>query len=291
MNPAELRDLLAAYADGELESDLRLKVDQHLAAHPELRITVERWQALRACTRRVIEQTSVPPGLTERIQARLRELPQEEARPRPHFFRLGLSGVAAAAVVLLGFTLWTRGATNTVDAARLAQIYDSCAVRARHDTFRLRAGSGVSDDMLKSLRSRAAFACAMPSASPEGFAVDGACECSPTSDVRTIHLYFRCPRDPQRVVSVFAMDKPVTLRSQGTQCAGCQGAKRSYLGTHSGNVTLVYWQDQQYSYALAAALPQQELVQIADGLQVAQIVNHARALLAARSTAPAFALP
>jgi anti-sigma factor RsiW len=267
MNASELPELLAAYADDALDAPARAAVEAHLAAHPEDRAVVERWQALRQATTRVLHATPTPAGLADRVRANLRR----EPRPRRSLhLRLArwAPGVAAAAVLIGAVVLWPRGAAATsIDPDDFAQIYQRCALRNGHDAFQL-AGS-LPNDLAARIGDKAPFRCELPCAAPAGFEVAGACACSPERGVRTMHIFFRAVDNPERVISVFATERPVSLRGRSHSCAKCAGGCRAYEGTQcAGGSALVTWCDQRHRYVVVGAASQKDLIQIADHLQV-----------------------
>jgi hypothetical protein len=266
MSPSDLRRHLAAYADGGLDPELRAAVEAHLAANPADQAEVEGWQALRRCARRVVSGTPVPPGLTDRIHARLRAGRPVISRSR-RIYGIGLSGLAIAAVVILAVVFWP-GATR-VEAAGFASVHRRCAVTNRHDAFDLR--QAVPAQALAELKKKAALACGVPDISQCGFHVDGACRCPPCQEVGAVHLYFRCNRNESRVVSVFIVDRRIELCQHGSDCPACSKGERPYHSATDGDVRLICWEDQDRSYVLAGPVAEQDLMKIADDLEMARL--------------------
>jgi anti-sigma factor RsiW len=266
MNPPDLRRYLAAYADGGLDPEQRAAVEAHLAANPADQAEVERWQALRRCAGRVLSGTPIPPGLADRISARLRAERPVISRSR-QIYGIGLSGLAIAAMVILAVVFWP-GATR-VEAAGFAAVYRRCAVARRHDAFDLR--HAVPDQALAELKKKAALACGVPDISQCGFHVDGACRCPPCQEVGVVHLYFRCNRDKSRVVSVFIVDRRIELCQHGSACPTCSKGERPYHSATDGDVRLICWADQDHSYVLAGPVAEPDLVKIADDLEMTRL--------------------
>ncbi|MEW6198724.1 MAG: zf-HC2 domain-containing protein [Planctomycetota bacterium] len=244
MTPSEARDLIPAYADGELDAARRNALEGHLAADCDLRLEVQRWQGLRRCTQRGISTTTVPDGLAERVRARLRA---EAGRPRyhPRVYRLGLSGLAAAAALVAGVTLWPRGAVaRPVEARGFADIHRVCALLNHHDTLGVRGGQAQADFAptdggvaVARLRTRAAMTGAVPDLSRRGLQLAGACTCSPCPELRVVHAYFRSEQG--EIISVFAADGPIALCAAGRVCPCCTHGERRYRSSCEGEVSVV----------------------------------------------------
>jgi hypothetical protein len=267
MNANELRERLAAYADGELDSATRADVEQLLAVDAAAREEVERWQALRRAVQHAVRSQPVPVGLEARVRQRL-----EAARPgvRSRIYRLGFSGLAVAAAAVFAFLYWPQGASATpVRTADFARIYRQCAVAHRHDGFHVRDAAGGAG--LAAVSKQAAFTCRMPDLAASGdYRLDGACACSP-ANVRVVHAYYRSKVEPQNVVSAFAVDRPMRLcNCSGAPCPCCRGRRQYYVG-HDEDVTLVAWQDGRREYVLAARMDEQQLRSLADDLRISEV--------------------
>ncbi len=268
MTPAEVRQHLAAYADGELPPAVRAEVETALAAAPKLRAEAARWQALRRAVGRTVQSEMVPAELAERIRAGLAAngaTPPVHPHGRVH--RLGLAGLSAAAVLALALFIWPRGAQATsLDVRGLAKIHRTCAQEHRHDTLRVRGcAPGTACQKIKA---RAGFAGDVPDATACGeYSLDGACQCSPARGVRAVHIYYRSKQAPERVLSVFAVDRGLELATPGGPCPRCNCGQRSYRRGTDAGVTLVGWQQDGRSYVLVGPLPEPELVRLADQMK------------------------
>lgn len=272
MTPSDVRDLVPAYADGELDEARRTALEGHLAADPGLRAEVQRWQALRRCAQRGINAVAVPDGLAERVRARLRA----EAggpRHRPRAYRLGLSGLAAAAVLVAGFTLWPRGAVaRPVEARGFADIHRVCALLNHHDTLGVRGGQPPADFTpmdggvaVSRLRARGAITAAIPHLSRRGLQLVGACTCSPCPELRVVHAYFRSEQG--EMVSVFAADSPIALCAAGRVCPCCTHGERLYRSSSEGEVSVVCATANNASFVLVSAgRGARYLMDLAEGL-------------------------
>ena len=269
MNPSELRKHLPTYADGELEPALRERIESLLESDPASRAELQRWQALRHCAHRAIAEEPLPAGLAELVRNRL------AARRRPatgRILRLGLPGLAAAAAIVLAVTFWPRGAQATpVEAHGFADVYRTCAVAHRHDTFDVR--DKVPADVMAQLREEAAFICNVPDATKCGFHVDGACECFHGDEgIRVVHVYFRCNKDDTKVISAFATDRRVDMCSEGCQCPECAAGRRHYHVAHDDDVTLLAWTDDDRSYVVCSDMNEKTLVRMVDTMEIARPV-------------------
>lgn len=285
MDPAGIKARLAEYADGELDPELRAEIEAYLRQDAESRAEVERWQALRAGVRGVLSRETVPTDLAARVRARLAEAASKPADSAPRirarrWYRLGLPGMAMAAVILLALVMRPTGAqATTVRAADFANVYRRCAVAHHHDTLEVRAGVTWEEfhkskqcGCAASLAKRAAFACSVPDlAADRSYLLEGACECSPSKEFRVVHAYFRCASGPRNVVSVFATDRRIELCADtgkpGRQCTcGC----RHYHAAKSDNVTLICWEHDARSYVMCCGLlTEPQLIELADGLGLA----------------------
>ena len=272
MNLSDIRKLLPDYADGELAADIRAELETLLAAHPELRAEVTRWQALRRCASRAMHNEPVPVGLADRVRAQLRSAPPGHSRfTTRRIWYLGLPGLAIAAGFVLALTLWTRGAAaKSVDVGGFARVYRNCAVARHHDKF------GVCDTEAASayakIKTQAAFACDVPDLTTTGeYHVEGACRCPPSESVRAVHAYFQSNDGQNRIVSVFALDQRITLAVKGSACPTCGGGRRPYHAGADGPVTLLAWDQGDHSYVLAGEMPEPALMRLADGLSIAQL--------------------
>ncbi len=109
-NNEDLRLLVHAYLDGELDPAHALEVEHQLMADPALAVERDRIEALRRAINERLPREALPPGLERRIQARLRA-----SEPRRHWWDLDIflaqpSWRALAASVALAMVL-ASGAT------------------------------------------------------------------------------------------------------------------------------------------------------------------------------------
>ena len=272
MTTSDVRDLIPAYADGELDEARRTALEGRLAADPGLRAEIQRWQALRRCAQRGINAVGVPEGLAERVRTRLRA-EVGGPRHRPRAYRLGLSGLAAAAVLVAGFTLWPRGAVaRPVEARGFADIHRVCALLNHHDTLGVRGGQNLADftptdgaAAVARLRTRAAKMRALPDLSRRGLRLVGACTCSPCPELRVVHAYFRSEQG--EMVSVFAADSPIALCAAGRVCPCCAHGEHLYRSSCEGEVSVVCATANNASFVLVGAgRDARRLMDLAEGL-------------------------
>ncbi|MEW6251624.1 MAG: hypothetical protein AB1716_13335 [Planctomycetota bacterium] len=292
MTPAELRRHLATYADGECEAELRAALEVHLAAYPEDAAEVERWRALRRCLGRVLNETGAPAGLAARVRASLaagataagtdvahgpraaggvdvpaaaeHRLQRGPASRRA--YRLGISGLAAAAMVMLAVTLWPRGAAaTTVEASRFADIYRTCALANRDE---LGVCGAPACECAAAVHAKCGFACPLPDLGGGGkYRLAGGCPCGP-GGVRTVHVFYAAEDEPQRVVSLFATERPVRLAERGAECATCPRAKRCYRRAKVDSVALVAWEEGGRTYVLCGESEPEQLARLAEEITV-----------------------
>lgn len=259
---------LEAYADGELPPDERTEFEAALRADPRAVATVAWWRGLRAACKRSLDAEPVPAALATRIQ---RDLAAQRLIMRRRIIRLGVPGLAAAAL-FLAIWLWPRPAEGTpVDPRGFAAIHDQCAVHDRHDTLGVRSmprGTCVSK-----LKCKMPFACCVPNLATCGkYHVDGGCTCSPASDMKVVHVYFRADEAPDIVISAFSIDRPIKLapRPKGEYVTACGGRQVKVGETELGDVSMVVWKRAEGSYVLAARLPEAQLRQLANSATLAR---------------------
>ena len=268
MTPRDVRQHLAAYADGELPPEARAAIEAALAATPELPAEMARWQALRRALGRTVQSEIVPAGLAGRVRAGLAADDSPSAVPRfGRVYRLGLAGLSAAAVLILALFVWPRDAQATsLDVRGLAKIHRACAQDHRHDTLGVR---GCAPRVAcQKIKARTGFAGDVPDVSACGeYDLDGACQCSPARGVRAIHIAYRSKQAPERVLSVFAVERALELATAGGPCPNCTCGQRNYRRGTDADVTLVGWHQNGRSYVLVGPLSEPELVRLADQLK------------------------
>ena len=219
-----------------------------------------------------MQNESVPVGLADRVRTKLRSAPPARSRfTTRRIWYLGLPGLAVAAGFVLAVTLWTRSAAaKSIDVGGFARVYRNCALTIHHDKFGVRDTEAAS--AYAKIRAQAAFACDLPDLTVTGeYHVEGACQCPPSKSVRAVHAYFQSNDGQNRIVSVFALDRRITLAAKGSACLTCCGGRRPYHAGADGPVTLLAWVQGDHSYVLAAEMPELDLMRLADGLNVAQL--------------------
>lgn len=279
------RDKLAAYADGEFDVAERARIEAGLADDAAARAEVARWRALRQCAQRVLLNTAVPPGLADRVRA---GLPVAHRRRTPRIYRLGFSGLAAAAVIMLAFFMWPQGArAKPIKASYFANQHRERAVVEHADTLGVRAGidweefnaRGLSGNINAIIR-EASFARPLAEVAAEldkfDYRLQGACAYDGDDDIQVTHAYYRCFQDISRgnTVSVFVLDRPVQLcGDDGCDCRCRKQGDREYrvaivpIGT--GKVTIVSWIVEGRTYVVCCGVAtEDQLIHMADGLKL-----------------------
>lgn len=259
---------LEAYADGELAPTERAEVEAALRGDPRAAATVAWWRGLRAACKRSLDAEPVPTAFATQLQ---RSLSAQRVILRRRILRLGVPGLAAAALFLV-ISLWPRPAEGTpVDPRGFAAIHDQCAVHSRHDTLGVRSmppGTCVSK-----LKCKMPFACCVPNLATCGkYHVDGGCTCSPASGMKVVHVYFRADEAPDVVISAFSIDRPIKFaaRPKGESVTACGGRQVKAGEDELGNISMVVWKRAEGSYVLAARLPEAQLRQLADRATLAR---------------------
>lgn len=278
MNPADLKAKLAAYADGELSPGERAVVEARFADEPALRAEVQRWQALRQATRRAVMQEPVPAGLAGRLRADLHALRRVR---RPRILRLGLSGLAAAAMLMFAVVLWpTQNAgASTLAASFLSERHLSNACGAAVDTLGVRgdrptAEYDARDDVTPNfdcVSQRASFPCKVPCLMKFGYKLRGATEYRRDDGTCIIHAHYLCKQGGQ-VMSMFVINRPLNLQAEQSQCRPCcQTEKRRYRVAQCEKTTMISWTEGQRTYVLCCGKANgEELAKLADQLTIEQ---------------------
>jgi hypothetical protein len=275
---------LEAYADGELSPSARAEVEAALRGDPRAEATVAWWRGLRAACKRSLDAEPVPAALATRLQ---RHLAAQRVITRRRIIRLGVPGLAAAAL-FFAIWLWPRPAEGTqVDPRGFAMIHDQCAVHERHDTLGVRTmppGTCVSR-----LKCKMPFACCVPNLATCGkYHADGGCTCSPASEMKVVHVYFRADEAPDVVISAFSIDRPIKLAPRNrSEFVTCGDRKIKVCDRAIGDVSMVIWKREQGSFVLAARLPEAQLRQLADRATLAQAERLLRERGVARELAAA----
>jgi anti-sigma factor RsiW len=102
MNCEQIRQLLDAHQDGELEGSLQFEVQEHLKSCPDCRKEAEAINSFNSLVRTAMPMYKAPAELKARIRASLRE---ENAPRAPWSFPFKRELLYAAAVLVLGFVL------------------------------------------------------------------------------------------------------------------------------------------------------------------------------------------
>jgi len=272
VNPAWRKQRLVEYADGELSPGERAEVEAYLRDHPADRSVVERWQALRQSARRVLDAEPVPVGLAERVRARVAVA---RCRHSGRWYRLGASGLAAAAVLVFAVLMWPRGAQATsIQVSGFAAVHRRCALEQQHDALGVRRGArGAS---VRQLQAVEPLARQLPDLTAVGYQLESVCRCGPAEcrgcGARVLHACFRRSDDQDVVVSAFVVDRSVQLcAADGSHCSQCQRGRRCFRCGTDGDITVVGWNEGRISYLLAARMQRQELTRLAEKLHVGEV--------------------
>lgn len=117
-NDRSFPELLAAYADGELDADGRARVDAWLANHPEGRASLETQIRLSRRNRQLWKATApLAPseGNWARVLGRVQDVldsPPRPALPRPRRFRVGYVAAALSTAAALAFAIYRQPSTG-----------------------------------------------------------------------------------------------------------------------------------------------------------------------------------
>lgn len=266
MNCSEAKGQLELFADGELPSDVLSAVAEHVAVCGECARIVERWRALRAAVGRSMAADSPPAELRSLIERRLRP---SHSPARRLIFRWGLSALSAAAVLVVLGWFWAGSTPVTFASTDFVAVHKKCAQLGHpHDAYGV--GGLARTDAITRARKRAGFAAGLPDLTAEGYQLVGVCACNPQKGkARLLHAAYASVSGSSSL-SLFSVDCPVELRA----CAGsskCCGARRQFEQAAADDFTVVCWTEKSGGFALVGSISGDELVRIADRLDVAQI--------------------
>ncbi|HTM76937.1 MAG TPA: anti-sigma factor [Devosia sp.] len=169
---AVTRDMLLAYADGQLDPAERAAVEAHLAANPDVAAEVSLWQRQTDAIR-----TLFAPAGSEAVPTRLRahRLAVEAGSRRKRSWRW-----AAVAVVLVGLGLgggWFARplltATPQASATLIADAVNAHTVFVAENRHAVEVPATDQDHLVTWLSNRLATPLGMPDLTAEGFALVG----------------------------------------------------------------------------------------------------------------------
>lgn len=270
MNSNDRHELLARYADGELEAPERNALESELAGSAEERAVVERWQALRRCAKRAVAGDALPAGLAGRVRE---AVTADRAFSNSRVYRLVSVFAAAAAVLLLAVFYSSRGSIGpgtavagmTIDAERFAQIYSHCA-KEHHESVALNKYCPVAAQELMDETCRD-YRVLVPNLTQQGWDLYGICKCFPKNGpVAGMHVYYRS-RDPQpRYLSFFSANRCIDIAGCGKQV--CCETQRTYQSAAAAGVNVVKWSEQGGCFVLAGEIKVDELEKLAAGVNV-----------------------
>lgn len=259
MEPAELRQKLAEFADDALTGAERNAIAAQVEQDPALQAEVARWRALRAAGRRAIEAEQTPPGLADRIRAEIRKPTQTGRRP-PKLWWLAAS---AAAAILVAILVWPGGsAPCSTSANEFWQRHLMCLAAPESD--QLAVHNLTPAEAEDKLRRQFGFDVVMPDLSDRGWRLAGAMEChvnTSTGPATVIHAFYR-PADDREAISFFSLAKPTVLDN------GCQVGERqmgemllqeTIARTKQGEFAILAWHTRRTGYAACGKLPAEQL--------------------------------
>lgn len=263
-------ELLARYADGEVSAAERATVEQRLAASPECADVVHRWRALRRCAGRVAAAGAAPAGLDARVRDSLR---QDTGFSGTRVYRLTTAFAAAAALLLLA-VFWNRGSANPnvsragllVAPERFVETYEECARKAQHEGVKLEGHCPIAAQALMRTMCRD-YMVAVPDLRDAGYELIGICHCLAQENVRATHAFYRNQANPDRVVSVFSVDRCLNLNQCRKQ--ECCKTKRHYEMARVNDVSIMHWEELGGHFAVAGDMETPALAELAAAIQIA----------------------
>jgi hypothetical protein len=269
-------EVLAAFADGELDERRRRDVEAAAETSESVRREVASVVAMRQGLHRTLERTTVPMGLRERIVARLPVTPAARTRLRIPKGPL----LAAAALVLLVFLLRpllpggealigpASEAPTAVAAAAVIDLHNRCADRQPHDPLGVRRRPPA--EIVNVVQARVAYGFIAPDF--RDYALDGVCFCPPVDGVELVHMYYRPRTGNGPPLSIFSSPKPLKLADRVSSdfgacfCEGCQA-------TQVDGATVVLWSIGKSSFLACADLPIETLRLIVEQARSASVIK------------------
>ncbi len=271
-NDKKQSEQLAAYADGELDGAARQRIEAMLAKSGQRREELRALQDLRLRVHYAVASEPVPEGLRERILAHLRALmaAQRWRRLVPPS-RVALAA-AALIVLVVGWRLLGGGgnppaapAVVEVTAEDFARIHQRCADESWHDEFMV--GGMIPAVASHKVLQRVTFAVALPDLSSRGYALHGACRCSPQPGLQVLHVFYRPVSGEAGTLSVFSTQPPIRLRARDGARPGARS--RVYELACSDGVHVLKWDEAGGSFALCSRGGSAEsLLELADAVHV-----------------------
>jgi anti-sigma factor RsiW len=285
MNSSDFGTQLELYADGELDDPVCQLIEAAFAQQPAARAEVARWRALRASAHRGLRSTPVPPDLRQRVTELLT---QQRRRPLRRIWPLAATMAAAAALLLLTVSYRVPNQTaapsavHLVAAADFAHICEKCARARHHDSLQVARLSAAQAADVVQADAASHFAAATPDFQARGFCLTGGCRCSPVPGVPAVHLHYCRGADVpagsaeiKDVVSFFILAAPVKFTDGApSTLADCGAAqqRRAYHVAHTADAfNVVGWREHTCSYAVCGGLGGEELMRLAEGVDVAAL--------------------
>jgi anti-sigma factor RsiW len=270
MTPAEARERIPQYLDGELSPGERALVESALAESPELRSELERWKTFNACLCRCCNTDVAPAGLRERVRASL----ERESRATLRFgrrLRIGAFTALAAAVALFFWlrpelidSTWRSASSSGTSSAalliapeQLESVWHHCS-KDGHCKRRLAAATLAA--ARDALRQQLGLEAETPDLTAQGFEFSGCCPCFPGAGAAAQVFY----RDPAsgRALSLFSIPRAVELQSGRCGPDDCR-AIAGYQESESDGVSMIRWTGPHGAYLMVADVPLGDLRRIA----------------------------
>ena len=242
------RDMLMAYADGQLAEADRPAVEAHLADNPEAAAEVALMQRENDAIR-----TLFAPAGAEPVPARLkpRRLAAERARQRHRSW-----GRAAAAVMLVGLGLgggWFARPlfeSRPASATLIADAVNAHSVYVAENRHAVEVGSDDSEHLSSWLSNRLDTTLGMPNLDAEGFSLVGGRLLPGTPDVggRAAQLMYENP-DKQRVTIYVTAALP--------------DGQPAYQFTSYAGAEAFYWANARITCTVVGTLPEDQMKALA----------------------------
>lgn len=266
MNCSDAKAYLASFADGELDVNARAAIAAHAATCPACAVQIMGWQRLRRAVAHSMA-VSTPVGLADRVRASL----AKEHRSRvilPYRWLVRISAAAAVVMIamLASFQL-LRGdqQVSTVHAADFVAVHRLCAIETPHDARRVRnADPGL---VAQRIHEEIDFNALVPNLSRDAYKFDGVCTCLRVGEAHTVHAFYRPESGDGPMVSIFSIDRPLTL-VDASRTQTSRFGPRVYQTATVADVSLVEWRDGNGTYAMCSVMPLVDLMRLADDVSV-----------------------
>jgi len=273
MNCTSFRKYVAAFADGELDTDLNLQALEHLNMCPSCARRVAEVELIKSSLQRICGDQHAPQALRERIRLALGESRPESAGRAlvTRRFRLTIP-LAVAAALALSVTVWQFRPveTSTLSFTSVTGLAIAADVRAQHSECSAHGFKHHDATLARNCKAirevlgeRLGLDVIAPDLAARGCELVGADQCG-VRGRKGAHVLYRC-KNTGKYVSIFTL---VRLPDLPEAKAKQSGTREYFVDTVDG-MTVVAWQGRTAGYILCGELPSARLIEIANPIRTA----------------------